>query len=82
MPKSKHDPAGCLKPAPPQRAGMEEKRTYPNVKTEEPEFQELTRIRGFDRNMHVQKLLEMGMSREEAERHADEHLRERRDDME
>lgn len=43
----------------------------------DPEFREITRMQDFDRQQHIQKSIEMGMSREEAERHADEHLRER-----
>lgn len=43
----------------------------------EPEFRELTKIQAFDRQQHIQKALEMGMSREEAERHADAEMEER-----
>jgi hypothetical protein len=35
---------------------------------------ELQRLRDFDRQQHIQKGLEAGLSREEAERHADEDL--------
>lgn len=50
-----------------------------NVETKEPEFRELTRRQTFDRQTHIQKSLEMGMSREEAERHADQDLKDRDD---
>jgi hypothetical protein len=49
------------------------------VETKEPEFRELTRLRAFDRQMHIQKSIEMGMSREEAERHAEHDLEDRDD---
>lgn len=57
-------------------------RTLGNVDTKEPDFPELTRLRDFDRQMHVQKSLEAGLSREEAEAHADHDLQSRdaRDD--
>lgn len=45
----------------------------------EPEFRALTRVRDFDRQQHIQKALEAGMTREQAERHADEELAERKD---
>ena len=48
-----------------------------NVEMKEPDFPELTRIKAFDRQMHIQKSLEMGMSREEAERHAEHDLKDR-----
>lgn len=54
-------------------------KTLGNVDTKEPEFPELTRLRAFDRQMHIQKSIEMGMSREEAERHADHDLEDRDD---
>jgi hypothetical protein len=41
----------------------------------EPEFRELKRLETFDRQMHIQKGLEAGLTREQAERHADEHAR-------
>lgn len=49
--------------------------TQDSMRTREPEFPELTRMQAIDRQHHIQKCLEMGMSREEAERHADEHTR-------
>ena len=54
-------------------------KTLGNVETREPEFPELTRIKAFNRQMHIQKSLEMGMSREEAERHAEHDLEDRDD---
>jgi hypothetical protein len=54
-------------------------KTLGNVETKEPEFRELTRLQAFDRQMHIQKSIEMGMSREEAERHADHDLKDRDD---
>lgn len=50
-----------------------------NVETKEPRFPELTRLKAFDRQMHIQKSIEMGMSREEAERHAEHDLEDRDD---
>ena len=47
--------------------------------TKEPEFRELTRLKAYDRQQHIQKSIEAGMSREEAERHADEDLKDRDD---
>ena len=47
-----------------------------HLPTAEPEFPTLTAIRDFDRQQHIQKSIEAGLSREEAERHADEHDRE------
>lgn len=47
--------------------------------TREPDFPNLTKIRDQDRELHIQKAMEMGMSRKEAERHADEDLSERDD---
>ena len=49
------------------------------VETKEPDFPELTRLKAFDRQQHIQKSIEMGMSREEAERHADHDLKDRDD---
>ena len=40
---------------------------------------ELEKIRAFDRQQHIQKAMEMGLTREEAERHADEEVGERGD---
>lgn len=48
----------------------------------EPDFPEISRMRATDRQLHIQKLLEAGLSREEAERHADEHMDERVDSVE
>lgn len=45
--------------------------------TSEPEFPALTKLKAFDRQQHIQKSIEAGLSREEAERHADEDMRER-----
>lgn len=43
--------------------------------TREPEFPTLTKIRAFDRQQHIQRSLEAGLSREEAERHADQEMK-------
>ena len=40
---------------------------------------ELGKRREFDRQMHIQRGIEAGLSRQEAERHADEDLRGRDD---
>lgn len=48
-----------------------------NLPTKEPEFPELTRLRDFDRQRHIERSLEMGLSREEAEREAERDLGER-----
>lgn len=47
--------------------------------TSEPEFPTLSRIRAYDRQQHIAAGLAMGLSREEAERHADEETAERSD---
>jgi hypothetical protein len=47
--------------------------------TREPEYRELAKLQAFDRQMHIQKSLEAGLSREEAERHADADLADRDD---
>lgn len=52
-------------------------KTLGHVETREPDFPQLTRIKAFDRQMHIQKSIEMGMSREEAERHAEHDLEDR-----
>lgn len=44
----------------------------------EPSFEELERRRAFDREEHVRRGIAAGLSREEAERHADEDLKDRR----
>jgi len=54
--------------------GMDEK-----LPTRDPELRELTKLKAFDRQMHIERSLEAGMTREDAERHADEHIRERDD---
>ncbi|GEM_PF-5830418 len=51
----------------------------PKLPTKDPEFPELTKLRDQDRQEHVRRAMAAGMSREEAERHADEDLRERDD---
>lgn len=62
------------------RAGMEEAAPrYPNMKKEDPDFPELTKLRAFDRQQHIQKSIEAGLSREEAEKHADHDLGDRDD---
>jgi hypothetical protein len=45
--------------------------------TSEPTFPNITRRKAFDRQQHIQKSLEMGMTREEAEKHADADLADR-----
>lgn len=45
--------------------------------TAEPEFPELTKMKAQDRQLHIERAIEMGMSREEAERHADHDLADR-----
>lgn len=45
-----------------------------NVEMKEPDFPELTKMQAFDRRMHIEKSIEMGMSREEAEAHADDDM--------
>lgn len=52
---------------------------YPNVKKDEPEFPELTKMKAFDRQQHIQKSIEAGLSREEAEEHAEHDLKDRDD---
>lgn len=42
------------------------------MEKKEPELKELRKIAAFDRQMHIQKGLEMGLTREQAEKHADE----------
>lgn len=44
---------------------------------EEPTFPELTKIRAYDRQQHIAAGLAMGLTREEAEKHADDELAER-----
>lgn len=51
---------------------------HPNTKRDG-EKSELQKLRDFDRQQHIQKGIEAGLSREEAERHADEDLSERDD---
>ena len=45
--------------------------------TDEPEFPQLTQMKAQDRQFHIERAIEMGMSREEAERHADHDLADR-----
>lgn len=47
----------------------------------EPDFPELERRRRFDREEHVKRGMAAGLSREEAEKHADEDLRDRAGDL-
>lgn len=60
-------------PEKPQR----DRKALPGVETEEPEFRELTKLRAFDRQQHIQKSLEAGLPREKAEAHAEDDLQER-----
>jgi hypothetical protein len=48
-----------------------------NAPRDEPELREMKRIETLDRQLHVAQALEAGMTREEAERHADEDVKER-----
>lgn len=43
----------------------------------EPEFPQLTKIRAQDRQHHIERAMAMGMTREEAERHAEHDLKDR-----
>ncbi|MEA3201376.1 MAG: hypothetical protein QOE90_2804 [Thermoplasmata archaeon] len=43
------------------------------------ELPELTKLRAYDRQEHIRRAMDAGMTREQAERHADEDLRERAD---
>lgn len=47
----------------------------------EPEFRELNKLHAFDRQQHIQRSMDAGLSREEAERHADEDLKDRDDSV-
>lgn len=47
----------------------------------EPEFPELTKRRAFDRQTHIERSLEAGLTREQAEKHADEDLEDRVDEF-
>lgn len=62
---SKQDPAG-------ERASLPK---------DDPEFPELAERRAFDRQAHIARSLEAGLSREEAEKHADEDLADRVDTL-
>ncbi|HVM45749.1 MAG TPA: hypothetical protein VM582_07410 [Candidatus Thermoplasmatota archaeon] len=46
-----------------------------HVPMSEPDFPNITAMRDFDRQQHIQRAIEAGLSREEAERHAEEHMR-------
>lgn len=52
-------------------------RPTPMEPKKEPELPQLTKLKAFDRQQHIQKAIEMGMTREEAERHADHDLADR-----
>ena len=43
---------------------------------------ELTKLQAFDRQMHIERSMEAGLTREEAERHADSDLADRDDSHE
>lgn len=45
------------------------------VEKSEPTLPNLTAIRAYDRQQHIQKSLEAGLSRDEAERHADDEMK-------
>ena len=49
------------------------------MEKKEPALPMLTKIRELDRDHHIERAMEMGLTRAEAERHADEDLRERTD---
>lgn len=42
--------------------------------SEDREFPNLAAMKAFDRQQHIQKAIEAGLTREEAERHADEEM--------
>ena len=42
--------------------------------TREPDFPNLTKMHAYDRQLHIERCLEMGMTRAEAEAHADEDM--------
>jgi hypothetical protein len=46
-----------------------------NAERRAPYFDQLTRIEAHDREMHIQKGIEAGLTREQAERHADEEMK-------
>ena len=66
-----------LKDGVPQAGPMPERK----LPTSEPDFPTLTKLRALDREEHIARAMEMGLTREEAERHADEDLKERRDSV-
>lgn len=45
----------------------------------EPDFPELTKIQANDRQRHIERAMEMGATREEAEKHADDEVSHRDD---
>ena len=47
------------------------------MEKKEPDFPNLTAMQAQDRQFHIERAMEMGMSREEAERHADHDLADR-----
>ncbi|HET6404086.1 MAG TPA: hypothetical protein VFH78_05525 [Candidatus Thermoplasmatota archaeon] len=55
----------------------QKKGEFGNVATADPEFPQLTQIKAQDRQFHIERAIEMGMSREEAERHAEHDLEDR-----
>lgn len=44
------------------------------VEKSEPALPNITKMKAFDRQQHIQKSIEAGLSREEAERHADDEV--------
>lgn len=50
-----------------------------DTRKREPDFPNLSKMQAQDRQQHIQKSIEAGLSREEAERHADEDLKDRDD---
>lgn len=61
-------------PRPSKKEALGDLRSVP---TTEPEFPNLTAMAAFDRQQHIQRSIEAGLTREQAEKHADEHLHER-----
>ena len=47
------------------------------VDMKEPEFPQLTKLKAFDRQAHIERALAAGLTREQAEKHADEHVADR-----
>lgn len=76
------EPAKGVLPSAPEGAGMVDvdERQFANMPKTEPEMRETKKLQAFDRQMHIQKGIEAGLSREEAEAHADADMQERESD--